>query len=99
MHHLSILAPASLIDFHSAGCMATRYPGAIFNYLAIVDSYLRGAQKIAVNSCIHRIINAIGKINAVKVERHGIEFIHGPNLIQRAILKLLIAYKSLTHVE
>lgn len=47
MHHLSILAPASLIDFHSAGCMAARYPGAIFNHLAFVDSYLRGARKIA----------------------------------------------------
>lgn len=47
MHHLSILAPASLIDFHSAGCMAARYPGAIFNHLAFVDSYLWGARKIA----------------------------------------------------
>lgn len=47
MHHLSILASASLIDFHSAGCMAARYPGAIFNHLAFVESYLWGARKIA----------------------------------------------------
>lgn len=72
MHHLSILAPTSLIDFHSADCMAARYPGAIFNHLAFVDSYLRGAQKIAVerntrrDSRIHGIISAVGKINAVK---------------------------------
>lgn len=74
MHHLSILAPASLIDFHSAGCMAARYPGAIFNHLAFVDSYLRGARKIAAgrntrqDSRIRGIINMTGKINAVKVE-------------------------------
>lgn len=73
MHHLSILAPTSLIDFHSADCMAARYPGAIFNHLAFVDSYLRGAQKIAVERItlggIHvftELLMPVGKINAAK---------------------------------
>ena len=42
---ISILAPGSLIDFHSAGCMAARYPGAIFNHLALDESQLHGVPK------------------------------------------------------